>query len=153
MEMGDLVINVKPEPPPWPLQATGLQRGSPKEVPEPDRLEGAPHSCPTPVPAAAHTLLALGLQNQSAPWTSLVPHPHDRQPWTDKHRYSSKLNRHRLIHGLGPGGARFECPHCRVPFRLRATLGRHLWQKHPKMPFPPAVPGTTAHVSVDHVLL
>ncbi|XP_036176867.1 zinc finger protein 296-like [Myotis myotis] len=63
----------------------------------------------------------------------------------------SKLSRHRRIHGLGPGGARFECPHCHVPFRLRATLDKHLWQKHPQagreafvagMPFPPAVPET-----------
>ncbi|XP_059563511.1 zinc finger protein 296-like [Myotis daubentonii] len=461
MEMGDLVIDVKPEPHPWPLQAAGLQRGSPKEVPAPGGLDGAPRSCPTPVPAAARPLLALGWQNQSAPWTSLVPNPHDRQPWTDKHpntltcglclqtfpleaikafvdhkkqgcqpsrgpspgpdselenlkaltclrcgrqfteawtllrhaqwdhglsiyrteseapetpllgpaevaavrsavvgqqveakgsqanksptclvcmktlstfsnlkvhmrshtgqrpyacdqcsyacahssrlnrhkkthrqlqpqspytakasqeqasaappepaahaaapartllcspegagaadtagvqepgapgggaqagpggdswgdaikeervnfaqipdklpkktpktvgkshgpggscefcgkRFTdssnltvhrrshtgerpytcdlcpyacaqrSKLSRHRLIHGLGPGGARFECPHCHVPFRLQATLDKHLWQKHPKVPFPPAVPGTTAHVSVDHVLL
>uniref|UniRef100_G1Q9M3 Zinc finger protein 296 n=1 Tax=Myotis lucifugus TaxID=59463 RepID=G1Q9M3_MYOLU len=83
-EMGDLVIDVKPEPHPWPLQAAGLQRGSPKEVPAPGRLQGAPRSCPTLVPAAG-TLLALGVQNQSAPRTSLVPDPHARQPWTDKH--------------------------------------------------------------------
>uniref|UniRef100_G1Q0U9 Zinc finger protein 296 n=1 Tax=Myotis lucifugus TaxID=59463 RepID=G1Q0U9_MYOLU len=83
-EMGDLVIDVKPEPHPQPLQAAGLQRGSPKEVPAPSRLEGAPGSCPTLVPAVG-PLLALGLQNQPAPWTSLVPHPHDRQPRTDRH--------------------------------------------------------------------
>ncbi|XP_045701158.1 zinc finger protein 296 [Phyllostomus hastatus] len=45
---------------------------------------------------------------------------------------SSKLNRHRRMHGLGPNGARFECPHCRVPFGLRATLDKHLRQKHPQ---------------------
>lgn len=45
---------------------------------------------------------------------------------------SSKLNRHRRMHGLGPGGARFECPHCHVPFGLRATLDKHLRQKHPE---------------------
>lgn len=83
-EMGDLVIDVKPEPHPWPLQAAGLQRGSPKEVPAPGRLEGAPRYCPSVMPAVG-TLLALGLQNQPAPWTSVVPSPHDRQPWTDKH--------------------------------------------------------------------
>ncbi|XP_027943756.1 zinc finger protein 296 [Eumetopias jubatus] len=44
---------------------------------------------------------------------------------------SSKLNRHRRMHGLGPGSARFECPHCCVPFGLRATLDKHLRQKHP----------------------
>nr|XP_008541608.1 PREDICTED: zinc finger protein 296 [Equus przewalskii] len=43
---------------------------------------------------------------------------------------SSKLNRHRRMHGLGPGGPRFECPHCCVPFGLRATLDKHLRQKH-----------------------
>ncbi|TEA36214.1 hypothetical protein DBR06_SOUSAS7510062 [Sousa chinensis] len=44
---------------------------------------------------------------------------------------SSKLNRHRRMHGLGPGGPRFKCPHCCVPFGLRATLDKHLRQKHP----------------------
>ncbi|XP_007941269.1 zinc finger protein 296 [Orycteropus afer afer] len=44
---------------------------------------------------------------------------------------SSKLNRHRRMHGLGPNGAHFACPHCRVPFGLRATLDKHLRQKHP----------------------
>ncbi|EPQ15294.1 Zinc finger protein 296 [Myotis brandtii] len=82
-EKGHLVIDVKPEPHPWPLQAAGLQRGSPEEVPTPGSLEGTPRSSPIPVPAASRTLLAQGLQNQSAPWTSLVPDPHDRQPWTD----------------------------------------------------------------------
>lgn len=46
---------------------------------------------------------------------------------------SSKLNRHRRMHGLGPGGPRFACPHCCVPFGLRATLDKHLRQKHPEM--------------------
>lgn len=46
---------------------------------------------------------------------------------------SSKLNRHRRMHGLGPGGARFQCPHCCVPFGLRATLDKHLRQKHPEV--------------------
>ncbi|KAM5236391.1 zinc finger protein 296 [Ctenodactylus gundi] len=46
---------------------------------------------------------------------------------------SSKLNRHRRMHGLGPGSTRFECPHCCVPFGLRATLDKHLRQKHPKL--------------------
>ncbi|KAM6223648.1 zinc finger protein 296 [Rhynchocyon petersi] len=45
---------------------------------------------------------------------------------------SSKLNRHRRMHGLGPGGTRFECPYCHVPFGLRATLDKHLRQKHPE---------------------
>ncbi|XP_003799642.1 zinc finger protein 296 [Otolemur garnettii] len=45
---------------------------------------------------------------------------------------SSKLNRHRRMHGLGPGSTRFECPHCCVPFGLRATLDKHLRQKHPE---------------------
>ncbi|XP_059008189.1 zinc finger protein 296 isoform X2 [Mustela lutreola] len=44
---------------------------------------------------------------------------------------SSKLNRHRRMHGPGPGSTRFECPHCCVPFGLRATLDKHLRQKHP----------------------
>ncbi|XP_053454824.1 zinc finger protein 296-like [Nycticebus coucang] len=46
---------------------------------------------------------------------------------------SSKLNRHRRMHGPGPDGARFECPHCYVPFALRVTLDKHLWQKHPEL--------------------
>nr|XP_017505854.2 zinc finger protein 296 [Manis javanica] len=46
---------------------------------------------------------------------------------------SSKLNRHRRMHGLGPGCTRFECPHCCVPFGLRATLDKHLRQKHPEV--------------------
>nr|XP_010945385.2 zinc finger protein 296 [Camelus bactrianus] len=46
---------------------------------------------------------------------------------------SSKLNRHRRMHGLGPGSPRFECPHCCVPFGLRATLDKHLRQKHPEV--------------------
>ncbi|XP_004484112.1 zinc finger protein 296 [Dasypus novemcinctus] len=45
---------------------------------------------------------------------------------------SSKLNRHRRMHGLGPDGIRFQCPHCHVPFGLRATLDKHLRQKHPE---------------------
>nr|XP_023399800.1 LOW QUALITY PROTEIN: zinc finger protein 296 [Loxodonta africana] len=43
---------------------------------------------------------------------------------------SSKLNRHRRMHGLGPGGTCFQCPHCCIPFGLRATLDKHLRQKH-----------------------
>ncbi|KAK1330089.1 LOW QUALITY PROTEIN: hypothetical protein QTO34_010275, partial [Cnephaeus nilssonii] len=83
-EMRELVIDVKPEPRSWSPQAAGLQPCSSKEVPAPGRLEGQPRYCPSLVPAA-DTLLALGSQNQSAPWTSPVPNPHDRQPWTDKH--------------------------------------------------------------------
>lgn len=78
-EMRDLVIDVKPEPHPWPLQAAALQRCSPKEVPAPGSLEGAPRYAPTLVPAAG-TLLALGSQNQSAPWTSPVPNPPGKSP-------------------------------------------------------------------------
>ncbi|KAM9633052.1 zinc finger protein 296 [Trichechus inunguis] len=43
---------------------------------------------------------------------------------------SSKLNRHRRMHGLGPGSTCFQCPHCCIPFGLRATLDKHLRQKH-----------------------
>uniref|UniRef100_A0A8C6W4R8 Zinc finger protein 296 n=1 Tax=Nannospalax galili TaxID=1026970 RepID=A0A8C6W4R8_NANGA len=46
---------------------------------------------------------------------------------------SSKLNRHRRMHGLGPGSTRYECPYCYVPFGLRATLDKHLRQKHPEV--------------------
>ncbi|XP_055991493.1 zinc finger protein 296 isoform X2 [Sorex fumeus] len=46
---------------------------------------------------------------------------------------SSKLNRHRRMHGLGADGPRFPCPHCLVPFGLRATLDKHLRQKHPEV--------------------
>lgn len=45
---------------------------------------------------------------------------------------SSKLNRHRRMHGLDTG-PRFACPHCSVPFGLRATLDKHLRQKHPEV--------------------
>ncbi|XP_004644467.1 zinc finger protein 296 [Octodon degus] len=45
---------------------------------------------------------------------------------------SSKLNRHRRMHGLEPGSTRFKCPYCCVPFGLRATLDKHLRQKHPE---------------------
>ncbi|XP_075392356.1 zinc finger protein 296 [Tenrec ecaudatus] len=45
---------------------------------------------------------------------------------------SSKLNRHRRMHGQGPGSTCFPCPHCCVPFGLRATLDKHLRQKHPE---------------------
>ncbi|XP_012302111.1 zinc finger protein 296 [Aotus nancymaae] len=45
---------------------------------------------------------------------------------------SSKLNRHRRMHGMTPGSTCFKCPHCRVPFGLRATLDKHLRQKHPE---------------------
>lgn len=83
-EMRELVIDVKPEPRPWSPQAAGLQPCSSKEVPAPGRLGGEPRYCPSLVPAA-DTLLALGSRNLAAPWTSQVPSPHDRQPWTDKH--------------------------------------------------------------------
>ncbi|CAH7388075.1 zinc finger protein 296 [Phodopus roborovskii] len=46
---------------------------------------------------------------------------------------SSKLKRHQRMHGLGPGSTRYECPYCCVPFGLRATLDKHLWQSHPEM--------------------
>ncbi|KAM4825184.1 zinc finger protein 296 [Thomomys bottae] len=46
---------------------------------------------------------------------------------------SSKLNRHRRTHGLGPNCTRYECPFCAVPFGLRATLDRHLRQKHSRV--------------------
>uniref|UniRef100_H0XIH1 Zinc finger protein 296 n=1 Tax=Otolemur garnettii TaxID=30611 RepID=H0XIH1_OTOGA len=46
---------------------------------------------------------------------------------------SSKLNRHRRMHGPGPDGTRLECPHCFVPFALRVTLDKHLWQQHPEL--------------------
>ncbi|XP_006901326.1 PREDICTED: zinc finger protein 296 [Elephantulus edwardii] len=45
---------------------------------------------------------------------------------------SSKLNRHRRMHSLGPDGTFFQCPHCCVPFGLRATFDKHLRQKHPE---------------------
>ncbi|XP_058385532.1 zinc finger protein 296 [Diceros bicornis minor] len=84
MEMPDLIIEVKPEPDARPLQAPGLAPVSPEEVPAPGRFEGEPRHSPGPVPAGG-PLHALGARNPWALWTPLIPNPHDRQPWTDKH--------------------------------------------------------------------
>ncbi|KAB1273274.1 Zinc finger protein 296 [Camelus dromedarius] len=84
MEMGNLVIDVKPESDARPLQAPGLGPFNLKEVPAPGRLEGEPRHSPGPV-LAGGLLHALGLRSQWAQWTPLTPNPHDRQPWTDKH--------------------------------------------------------------------
>ncbi|XFF87305.1 PREDICTED: zinc finger protein 296 [Capra hircus] len=84
MEMRDLVIDVKPEPDPRPLQAPGLGPLTPKEVPAPERFESEPRHCAGPVPAGG-LIHALSLSNQCSPWTPLSLSPHDRQPWTDKH--------------------------------------------------------------------
>ncbi|XP_016068073.1 PREDICTED: zinc finger protein 296 [Miniopterus natalensis] len=83
-EMRDLVIDVKPEPNTWPLQAPGLQPYSSKEVPAPGRFEGETRYSPGLV-LAGGSLHALGSRNQWTPWTSLIADPHDRQPWTDEH--------------------------------------------------------------------
>uniref|UniRef100_A0A8C5KRR7 Zinc finger protein 296 n=1 Tax=Jaculus jaculus TaxID=51337 RepID=A0A8C5KRR7_JACJA len=58
------------------------------------------------------------------------PYACDQCPYTCAQ--SSKLNRHRRMHGP-PGSTRYECPHCCVPFGLRATLDKHLRQKHPEV--------------------
>ena len=81
MEMRDLVIDVKPEPDPRPLQALGLGPFTPKEVLAPEQFESEPRHCRGPVPAG-DLIHALGLRSQ---WTPLSLSPHDRQPWTDKH--------------------------------------------------------------------
>ncbi|KAM7059432.1 zinc finger protein 296 [Molossus nigricans] len=84
-EMPDLVIDLKPEPNPWPLQAPGLQPYSSKEVPAPGTFEGEPrYSSDLGVPAGG-PLHALGSPNEWAPCTPPFPNPPDRQPWTDKH--------------------------------------------------------------------
>ncbi|XP_015444759.1 zinc finger protein 296 [Pteropus alecto] len=83
-EMRDLIIDVKPEPNLWPLQALGLGPFSPKEVPAPGRFEGEPRHSPGPVPAGG-PLHAFSARNQWAAWMPLIPNPHGRQPWTDKH--------------------------------------------------------------------
>ncbi|XP_020859872.2 LOW QUALITY PROTEIN: zinc finger protein 296 [Phascolarctos cinereus] len=43
---------------------------------------------------------------------------------------SSKLTRHLRTHGPAPGPPPFQCPHCFVPFGLRATLDKHLKRQH-----------------------
>lgn len=79
MEMRDLVIDVKPEPDPRPLQAPGLGPFTPKEVLAPERFESEPRHCPGPVPAG-DLIHALGLRNQWAPWTPLSLSPHGERP-------------------------------------------------------------------------
>lgn len=74
-ELRDLVIDVKPEPNPWLLQAPELGPVSPKEVPEPGLFEGEPCPSPRPVPVGG-PLPAIGAQNQWAPWTPLILKPH-----------------------------------------------------------------------------
>lgn len=78
-EMRDLIIDVKPEPNPWPLQALALGPFSPKEVPAPGRLEGEPRHSPGPVPAGG-PLHAFSARNQWAPWMPLIPNPHGERP-------------------------------------------------------------------------
>lgn len=72
MEMRDLVIDVKPEADPRPLQAPGLGPFTPREVLAPERFESEPRHCRGPVPAG-DLIHALGLRNQWAP-LSLSPH-------------------------------------------------------------------------------
>ncbi|XP_036602815.1 zinc finger protein 296 [Trichosurus vulpecula] len=43
---------------------------------------------------------------------------------------SSKLTRHLRTHGPAPGPPPFQCPHCFIPFGLRATLDKHLKRQH-----------------------
>lgn len=78
-EMRDLVIDVKPEPNTWPLQAPGLQPYSSKEVPAPGRFEGETRYSPGLV-LAGGSLHALGSRNQWTPWTSLIADPHGKVP-------------------------------------------------------------------------
>ncbi|XP_012616831.1 zinc finger protein 296 [Microcebus murinus] len=84
MEMPDLVIDVKPEPDPRPLQAPWPRPFSPQELPASGRLGGEPRGSPGPVPAGA-ALHALGARSSWALWTPLTPNSPDRQPWADKH--------------------------------------------------------------------
>lgn len=79
MEMRDLVIDVKPEPDPRPLQAPGLGPFTPKEVPAPERFESEPRHCAGPVPAGG-LIHALSLSNQCSPWTPLSLSPHGERP-------------------------------------------------------------------------
>lgn len=79
MEMRDLVIDVKPEPDPRPLQAPGLGPFTPKEVPAPERFESEPRRCAGPVPAGG-LIHALSLSNQCSPWTPLSLSPHGERP-------------------------------------------------------------------------
>ena len=76
MEMRDLVIDVKPEPDPRPLQALGLGPFTPKEVLAPEQFESEPRHCRGPVPAG-DLIHALGLRSQ---WTPLSLSPHGERP-------------------------------------------------------------------------
>lgn len=79
-EMRDLVIDLKPEPNPWPLQALGLQPYSSKEVPAPGSFEGEPRYSSDLVVPAGGPLHALGSPNQWAPWTPPIPNPPGKSP-------------------------------------------------------------------------
>lgn len=136
---GMAIYQTEPEAPETPLlglaevaaavSAVSAVSGPEVEAKSP-RVSSLPRRSPT-CPVCMKTLSSFSnLKVHMRSHTGERPYACDQCPYACAQ--SSKLNRHRRMHGLGPGGARFECPHCRVPFGLRATLDKHLRQKHPK---------------------